>query len=183
MSTAKTMRAEKVQLFDEIAELIDGASFIYFVSYKGLKAQELASFRAKIAATGATCHVLKNRVLAKVAEAKGITAVAQAGIRGDTAVIFGADDPGQTAKVIEEFAKSTKEILAAKGGYMEGGMLSAAEVKAMASLPTKDQLRAQLLGLLMAVPTGLVRVLNAKAASILNVLNAYKNKLEEKPNQ
>lgn len=182
MSTARTMRAEKVQMFDEIAALLEGASFIYFVSYKGLKAKELAAFRVKIASTGASCHVLKNRVLAKVAEAKGLTAIAQTKLSGDTAVIFGADDPGQTAKIIEEFAKDTKNILAAKGGYIEGGMLSAEEVMAMASLPTKDQLRAQLLGLLMAVPTGLVRVLNAKAASILNVLNAYKNKLEEKPN-
>ena len=182
MSTAKVMRAEKVQMFEEISELFEGATFIYFVSYKGLKAKELAAFRGKIVATGAKCHVLKNRVLAKVAEAKGFTAIAQTKISGDTAVIFGTDDPGQTAKVIEEFAKDTKNVLAGKGGYIEGGMLSADEVKAMANLPTKDQLRAQLLGLLVAVPTGLVRVLNAKAASILNVLNAYKNKLEEKPN-
>ena len=58
-------------------------------------------------------------------------------------------------------------------------MLTDAEVKAIAALPSKDQLRAQLLGLLAAVPTGLVRVLNAKVSSIVNVINAYKNKLEE----
>ena len=58
-------------------------------------------------------------------------------------------------------------------------MLTDAEVKAIAALPSKDQLRAQLLGLLPAVPTGLVRVLNAKVSSIVNVINAYKNKLEE----
>ena len=58
-------------------------------------------------------------------------------------------------------------------------MLSAAEIKAIADLPSKDALRAQLLGLLNAVPTGLVRVLSAKAGSIINVINAYKNKLEE----
>ena len=53
------------------------------------------------------------------------------------------------------------------------------QVVAIADLPGKDALRAQLLGLLVAVPTGLVRVLNAKASSIVNVINAYKNKLEE----
>ena len=58
-------------------------------------------------------------------------------------------------------------------------MLTDSEVKAIAALPSKDQLRAQLLGLLVAVPTGLVRVLNAKVSSIVNVINAYKNKLEE----
>lgn len=182
MATERTMRAEKLQLFDEISKLLTGANFIYFVSYKGLKAKEITEFRIALAKTGSVCHVLKNRIVRKVAEVNGMTALAEAKISGDTAVIIGSDDPGQTAKVIEEFAKNTKGILAAKAGYMEGAMLTDKEVSAMADLPTKDQLRAQLLGLLVAVPTGLVRVLNAEAASIVNVINAYKNKLEETSN-
>ena len=108
----------------------------------------------------------------------GLTALAEYKLSGDTAVVVGTD-AGAAAKVIDTFSKDTKGVLAAKCGYIEGVMLSDKDVAAIAGLPSKDALRAQLLGLLVAVPTGLVRVLNAKASSIVNVINAYKNKLEQ----
>lgn len=108
--------------------------------------------------------------------------LAETRLTGDTAVIVGKGDAGQVAKVIEEFSKTSKGVLAPKAGYMEGRMMSDKDVLAIAALPSKDALRAQLLGLLNAVPTGLVRVLNAKVTSIVNVINAYKNKLDETQN-
>ena len=94
-------------------------------------------------------------------------------------MISGKGDAGPVAKAIKAFSNETKGVLSAKGGYFDGEVLNAEQVIAIADLPGKDALRAQLLGLLVAVPTGLVRVLNAKASSIVNVINAYKNKLEE----
>ncbi|OQA87694.1 MAG: 50S ribosomal protein L10 [Lentisphaerae bacterium ADurb.Bin242] len=180
MSTEKSRRSEKIQMFDDIARLIVGAQFVYFVTYKGLRSKDLAAFRNLLAKNDAQCHILKNRLVRKVAELNGMTALAHTKMTGDTAVIIGGGDAGQIAKTIEEFMKTTKGILAPKAGYYEGAMLSDKEVIAIAALPSKDVLRAQLLGLLNTVPTGLVRVLNAKVASIVNVVNAYKNKLEEK---
>ena len=95
------------------------------------------------------------------------------------AMVSGKGDAGPVAKAIKAFSTETKGVLSAKGGYFDGEILNAEQVIAIADLPGKDALRAQLLGLLVAVPTGLVRVLNAKASSIVNVINAYKNKLEE----
>lgn len=173
------MRQEKIQIGNDIAAMLTSSDFVYFVSYKGLSTAEMNNFRDKLYAAGANCHVLKNRVVRKVAELNGLDALANTKIVGDTAVVVGNGDASAVAKVITEFTASTKEVLAPKCGYFEGAMLSAAEIKAIADLPSKDALRAQLLGLLNAVPTGLVRVLSAKAGSIINVINAYKNKLEE----
>ncbi len=174
------MREEKIQLGKDIASFLVGSDFIYFVTYKGVSTADLNSFRSKLIGAGANCHILKNRVVRKIAELNGMTALASMKIVGDTAVITGKGDAAAAAKVIKEFTASTKEVITPKCGYFEGAVLTAADVKAIADLPSKDQLRAQLLGLLLAVPTGLVRVLNAKASSIVNVINAYKNKLEAK---
>jgi large subunit ribosomal protein L10 len=172
------MRSEKIQLAEDVAKFLVGAKFAYFVTYKGLKMKEMNAFRNSLAKSGAECHVLKNRVVRKVAELKGLTALANYRIVGDTAVIVG-QDAGQTAKVIDEFTKSSKGVLAPKAGYLDGLMLTDSDVKAIADLPSKDVLRAQLLGVLIAAPTGLVSVLNAKVTSIVNVVNAYKSKLEK----
>jgi len=114
-----------------------------------------------------------------MAELNGMTALAEFKLTGDTAMISGKGDAGPVAKAIKAFSTETKGVLSAKGGYFDGEILNSEQVIAIADLPGKDALRAQLLGLLVAVPTGLVRVLNAKASSIVNVINAYKNKLEE----
>lgn len=173
------MRAERIQIANDVAAMLTTSDFVYFVTYKGLKSKEMNTFKKQLDKNGAACHVLKNRIIKKVAELNGLTALANATLVGDTAVVVGKGDAGAIAKVIQGFSKESKGVLAPKCGYFEGAMLSEAEVQAIADLPSKDVLRAQLLGVLVAVPTGLVSVLNAKASSIVNVINAYKDKLEK----
>ena len=182
MSTERSRRSEKIQMFDDVAQLLVNSEFVYFVTYKGLKCKDMTAFRADLAKNDAECHVLKNRLIRKVAEANGLDALKDLKLTCDTAVIVGKGDAGLVAKTIQDFMKSTKEVMAPKAGYYDGTLLSKDEVLAIADLPSKDALRAQLLGLLVAVPTGLVRVLNAKVSSIVNVVNAYKNKLEKEAN-
>ncbi len=182
MKPQKAMRSEKIQMFDDVAGIIVGAEYVYFISYNGLKSKEINAFKDELAKCDAQCHVLKNRLINKIAEKNGMTALAETRLTGDTAVVVGKGDPGQVAKVIEDFSKTSKGLLAPKAGYMEARMMSDKDILAIAALPSKDALRAQLLGLLNAVPTGLVRVLNAKVSSIVNVINAYKNKLDETQN-
>lgn len=173
------MRKERIQIGQDIAALLTNSDYLFFVSYKGLKVKEMDAFKSKLFPLGAECHVLKNRVVRKIAELNGMEALAASRISGDTAMVSGKGDAGLVAKAVKEFCASTKNVMQAKAGYFDGEMLSSAEVIAIADLPSKDSLRAQLLGLLVAVPTGLVSVLNAKVSSIVNVINAYKNKLEE----
>ena len=89
------MRSEKAQLAEDVAKLLVGAKFAYFVTYKGLKVKELNAFRASLAKDGAECHVLKNRIIRKVAELKGISPLANYKPAGDPAVVLGQGDTAQ----------------------------------------------------------------------------------------
>ncbi len=172
------MRIEKEQLASDIGNMINDANFIYFVSYKGIDVKTISEFRNELAKEEAVCHVLKNRIVKKSAELKGIDIIANMELKGDTALVLGNGDAGSVAKIVKNFAKSTENVIVAKAGYLDGALLSAAEVASIADLPPKEVLQAQLLGVLEAVPRNFVGVLNAKATSILNVLNSYKTKLE-----
>ena len=107
-----------------------------------------------------------------------VEALKDLALAGDVAMVFGKGDPGAVAKVLVEFSKGN-EVVQAKGGMFESAMLTPAEIADIAALPSKDILQAQLLGVLQAPARNLVSILNNKAASILNVLNAYKDKLEK----
>lgn len=175
------MRVEKTQLVKDIGKMLNESSFLFFVSYKGLTVKNFTEFRTELAKHSAECHVLKNSLIKKAAELNGLPAVAALKLKYDTALVLGNGDPGAVAKAIDEFLKKN-EVMAPKCGYIDGAALKAEDIKAIASLPSKEQLQSQLLGLLQAVPRGLVTVLNAKVGSIVNVLNAYKNKLGDSQN-
>jgi large subunit ribosomal protein L10 len=172
------MRVEKVQLLNDIGSTITDAEYIFFINYKGLNVTDFSELRSNLGELNASCTVLKNRLIKKAAEKVGIEELASAPITGETAMISGKGDCCAVAKVISEFGKKCKEVTP-KLGYLEGGLLSVEDVDALAALPPKEILLSQLLGVLEAPARNFVCVLNAKASEIINVINAYKNKLEE----
>ena len=163
------MRNEKLFLVKQISEMIGGADYVYFVSFSALTVKELSDLRNQLAAQNATCHVLKNTLIKKAGELLKIDGLDQIDLTLGTAMISGKGDCSAVAKVLVEYGKKNDK-LGAKGGYMDGAILSKA---------SKPVLQAMLLGVLQAPSRNLVSVLNAKAASILNVLNAYKDKVEK----
>lgn len=172
------MRNEKQFLVQQITDMIGNADYVYFISYDGLKVADFSNLRNQLAAQNASCHVLKNALIKKAAEQLKIDGMDSINLTLGTAMVFGKGDCSAVAKVLVEFGKKN-EKLAAKGGYMEGAVLSDNDVAGLAELPAKPVLQAMLLGVLQAPSRNLVSVLNAKAASILNVLNAYKDKVEK----
>ncbi len=172
------MRLEKKQMVDDIGSLLDASSFLYFVSYKGLKVKEFNEFRIDLHKLGSKCYVIKNRLIKKAAEQKTVGPLVSMKLSGDTAVVAGSGDAGEVAKSIAAFAKKYTAV-AVKGGFYEGAALSKSDVEAIASLPPKPILQSQLLGLLQAAPRGLVTVLYAKLSGVVNVLSAYKDKKEK----
>jgi large subunit ribosomal protein L10 len=171
------MRVEKVQLLEDIGAILTESDFVFLITYKGLTVADFAEFRNNLADTNANCHVLKNRLIKKAAEKAGLEEFSKLEFVGDTALISGKGDPGAVAKVISAFGKKC-DAVAPKSGYLDGAILTEGDVKAIASLPSKEILLSQLLGVLEAPARNLVGVLNTKATEILNVLNAYKNKIE-----
>ncbi len=172
------MRAEKTQILNDVGNMLSGSEYIFMCTYKGLKVKEISELRKLLAQQKAICKVLKNRIVRKAAEQKGIAGLSDLKIAGDTAFIFGKGDASQVAKVIVGFAK-THQPLSPKMGLLDGALIKAEDVKAVSEMPPLNVLRAQLLGLLQAPGRNLVTILNTKASEIVNVLNAFKNKLEE----
>ncbi len=172
------MRTEKIQILKDIGDMIGTADYVFMCTYNGLKVKQFSEFRRILSQHKATCRVLKNRLVRKAAEERGIKELAGLKIAGDTAFVFGKGDAGAVAKALLAFAKS-HQPLAAKKGYIDGSLLSDSEVKAVSELPPLNVMRSQLLGLLQAPTRNLVTILNMKSSEIVNVLNAYKNKLEE----
>jgi len=172
------MRNEKQFWVKQISDRIDASDYVYFVSFGGLTVKELEDLRTQLAAQSACCNVLKNTLLKKAFGLLNINCADSIDFTQSTAMVFGKGDCSAVAKVLCEFGKKNEKLVA-KGGYMEGGMLSGVQVGDLAELPSKPVLQAMLLGVLQAPSRNLVSVLNAKAASILNVLNAYKDKVEK----
>lgn len=171
------MRNEKVHLINYVGGLLKDSEFVYFVNCSNMSVKDISIFRAKLAESDVLCRVIKNNLLRKTAEIKKLSFLDSFEFKGCTMVITGCGDPSLAAKVIADFSK-TNDKLCATGGILESSLLSAEDVKSIASLPSREVLYSMLLSVILGPARGLVTVLNAKASSIVNVINAYKNKLE-----
>jgi large subunit ribosomal protein L10 len=174
------MRIEKQYLVASIVDAIKTSDYVYFVSFAGLTVKSFSDLRNQLADAGARCTVQKNALIKKAADQLGLELEA-IDLTAGTAMVYGQGDCSAVAKLLVEFGKKQEQVKA-KGGYMDGAVLSAASVGALADLPAKPVLQAMLLGVLQAPARNLVTVLNAKVASIVNVVNAYKDKLENANN-
>lgn len=172
------MREEKKQMVQELEGLLQGRSAI-LITYQGLTANVFNGFRGKVASEkiNGSCHVVKNAILKKAAEFLGLDALAKAELNGDTALVSGPDAVA-LARAVKEFAAGNDKVKV-KLSFVEGSLLNAKETMALADLPSREVVLAQVLGLLQAPAAGIVRAINAKVASILYVLNAVSKKKEE----
>lgn len=172
------MRVEKVQIVKDIGMMLKESDFVFLITYKGLNVADFSELRGSLAEQNADCQVLKNRLIRKAAEEAGLEEFTKIELSGDTALITGQGDPGAIAKVIDDFGKKCEQVVP-KSGFLDGSIISESDVKAIASLPSREVLLSQLLGVLQAPSRNLVNVLHIKTCEIVNVLNAYKNKKEE----
>lgn len=171
------MRVEKTQLVGDIGTLLDRAEFVFLVTYKGLTVKAFSLLRARLAERGGVeCRVLKNRLIRKAAEQCGLTALAKLELRGDTALVVGQGDASLVAKILAAFAKEHNQVKP-KAGVLDGRALTGGEILELASLPSREVLRAQLLGVLQAPSRNLVNVLYGKASQVVNLLHNYERKL------
>ena len=151
-------REEKKQLLSDLNELFNASELVVVSHYKGLTVAEVSELRNNIRKAGAGFRVTKNRI-AKLAlkgtKFEGLTEL----FNGPTAIAF-ANDPISACKACVEFAK-TNEKLVVIGGAMGTGVLSIDEINRLAAIPSMDELRAKLIGLLQAPAAQLARVTKA----------------------
>ncbi len=151
-------REQKAAAVEEIAEGLKGAEAIFAVDYRGISVTQAAELRGKLAEADAVFSVVKNR-LAKRAAADSGTEGLDDLLVGPTALTLIKGDPVTAAKAIADFTKE-HEVLAYKGGIMDGAALDPDGFAAIAKLPGLDVLHGQLVGLTATPLTGLVAGLN-----------------------
>jgi large subunit ribosomal protein L10 len=170
------MRVEKKQITKELSKQVGASPFVLMTDYTGLTVSQFADLRKKLRGVNAECHVVKNTMLKHAAKAAGLPSV-DAALSGMTAIVFGAAkaDVSAAAKVLKDFAKEVQKPKI-KLGLLGQQVLQAAEVAAVADLPSLDALRAQLVGLLQTPATRIAVVLGAPASQIARVTKAHADK-------
>ena len=151
-------REEKTQLLAELNELFNTAETIVVSHYKGLTVEEVSELRNNIRKAGAGFRVTKNRITRLALKGTKFEALADLFV-GPPAIAF-ANDPISACKACVEFAKTNEKLLVIGGG-MGTGVLSVDDIKRLASIPSMDELRAKIIGLLQAPGAQLARVTKA----------------------
>ena len=168
-------RAEKREFVASMHEVFSNAGAVVVAHYSGITVAEMSKFRTQMKDAGGTVKVAKNR-LAKLAldgtEAEHIKDLFQ----GQTLICY-SDDPVSAPKVAIDFAKSNQNLVIL-GGAMGATNLDPDGVKALASLPSLDELRGKLVGLLQAPAGKIAQVVNAPAGQLARVFGAYGQKDE-----
>ena len=152
------IREEKADLLNELNTLFNGAEVIVVSHYKGLTVKEVSELRNNIRKVGASFRVTKNRITRLALKGTKFEALTDL-FKGPTAIAF-ANDPISACKACVEFAK-TNEKLVLVGGAMGDGVISLDEIKRLATIPSMDELRAKIIGLLQAPGSQLARVTKA----------------------
>lgn len=166
-STQKHEKSDKLR-----TELSATSSFV-LVEFAGLTVADISSLRAKFREAGCTYHVYKNSTIRFAIQETAHEAAVPL-LKGVSGLAYNAEDPAAPARVARDYAKENDK-LRIKGGVSDGKMLDNAGVLTLANMPGPRELKSQFLALLLTPATHMVRVLNAPAQGLLNVLTAKKD--------
>lgn len=160
-------RADKEQLVTELSDKLKGAKALYYTDFTGLNVKRMTDLRRRFRKAGVEYVVIKNTLALRAVEQSGLTSER---LRGPTGVVIGTD-PVTAAKVLADFAKENEQRPGVKGGLLDGKAIDTEQVKRLATLPSRDELLAQLAG-------GLQSPLAAFAGALNGVLYMFAGALE-----
>ncbi len=166
-------RAQKKELVAELNQTFEGAGLIVVTHQTGMTVGESSELRGQIRAAGAGFKVTKNRLTRLALEGTKYQAL-QSLFTGPTAIAY-SEDPVAAAKVCVEFANKN-EKLTIVGGALGEKVLDINEVEALAKLPSLDELRGKIIGVLQAPATKVAGVIQAPAGQLARVVSAYASK-------
>lgn len=170
-------REDKIREVETLKKKFQAAKAILFAENKGLKVAQITQLRKELRKEKISIQVVKNRLLKRTLQEAKIEGL-ESLIAGSVTLSFTETDPVIAAKVLIHFGKEN-EGLVVKGGYVDGRALNADRVKALAALPSREELYIMLLRCLNQPATQLVNVLAAVPRELVTVLNAIKNKKEQ----
>lgn len=173
-------RQKKEQVVVDIEKLLADSKMTVVVKYQGTSVKAIQQLRNSAAADGTTLQVVKNRLFKKAIDSNPtLKSVDTSELRGQLLYAFNSQDEVAPARSLADFAKSNPQIEFVAAITSDGQLLGIDLIKDLASLPSKDALRAQLIGTIGAPARGFVSVLAGNVRGVLNVLNARAKALGE----
>ncbi len=163
------MRPEKASVVEDLQTKLNASPFLFVADYTGLKVDQFSELRTRLASVGARCHVVKNTFLRRAAKEAGLPEMGE--LKGQSAIIVGDKDVAAAAKILKSYAAEFQKPVM-KVGVIDRAVVSTDQIKAIADLPAREVLLAQLLGTLQSPAATLVRLLNEPASALARVLKA-----------
>jgi large subunit ribosomal protein L10 len=170
-------RQKKEELVAQYKELIANSSALVFTNYQGITVSQIRSLRSRLKESNSTYTVVKNTLLAlALQESDRVTPDAL--LKGANAVVFCGEDIAKSVTALKGWIKEAKAV-EITGALLESSVLDGKSAEMLSDLPTKDQTRAMLLGVLSAPARQLVQIVNAPGSSLARVMNAHVEKQQE----
>jgi large subunit ribosomal protein L10 len=168
-------RAAKRELVSTLNDVFKNTNVVVVAHYAGLTVADMQKLRSQMKQAGATVKVAKNRLARIALEGTDVASISDL-MKGPTLIAY-SSDPVAAPKVAVDFAKGNEKLVIL-GGAMGATALNVDGVKALATLPSLDELRARLVGLIQAPATKVAQLANAPAAKLARVFGAYAKKDE-----
>lgn len=166
-------REQKKELISELQGVFADSELVVVTHYSGITVKEVTELRGIVRKAGASFKVTKNRITRLALEGTEYASLADMMV-GPTAIAT-SKDPIAAAKAVVEYAKKNDKLVIL-GAVMNGKLLSVDEVKALAALPSLDELRGKLIGLIQAPASRIARISAEPAAQVARVVGAYARK-------
>ena len=175
MALSKERKAEVV---NQVSDLLSGSKMTVFARYAGTSVKSMQQLRSDARPNGTVVKVVKNRLFKQALQSSDkFKDIDISQFSGQLLYAFNSQDDVAPAQSLAAFAKQEPQIEFVGGLNADGQLLSAEDIKQLASLPSKDQLRAQLVGTIGAPLSGFVNVLSGNVRGVLNVLNAHADQI------
>ena len=163
-------RTDKAAVIERLRHDLEGVPSIVVADFQGLDVGSVTDLRDRFRAAGVEYFVVKNTLMKKSVEGTNMASISPL-FKGNSAIAFHHEDPAAPAKVLTDYVKENPKLVL-KGAWLDGNLLDEDGVKALSTLPGKDELRAKLLNVFQGSGTKVVRLLSAAPTSFVQVLVA-----------
>ena len=165
-------RTEKTDVVERLSQQLTESQTIYLTDFTGIAVKPMTELRRKMRTAGVQYTVVKNTLALRAMEAASVTGVENV-MTGPTAFVFAGEDPVAAAKLLADFQKE-HEQLQVKAGLLDGRPVTADEVKRLASLPSREQLLSQALGLMQAPLQGFAGAIDSLLYQMVGAIDALR---------
>lgn len=169
------IKAEKQSVINRLKDRFEGSSSVICVDFRGVNVEKISQFRKELRQVSVEYEVVKNTLAKRAIEGTVFTELSQF-LAGPTGIVFCPDDPAASAKVVTKFVEETNGAFRIKGGIVGGTVFDAEGIRKVATLPSKQELLAQLLAAFQSPISGLVGVLQGIVREFVFILQAISDK-------